>query len=449
MSNITKEMLNDEQKYVLEDLIPKVKTLIMNDKYKEVELEGRMFSLEGAAGSGKSFTTSVIIKEVDALGFSIRACTPTHKSLSVLAEMIDNTEVVVPQSTIHSYLGLKVKECHETGKYKLEQEYGSKPPEEVDLLLVDESSMVSPELYEYIKAEMEMNVIKVVLFISDNHQLLPVDSGENPIYENDKILKYQLLNVVRQAQDSNILKFATAIRDSIKSGNYLSNIEIKELAYEYIGHDLEIIKNDKEFLQKYLDTPYSAQENLVVGYKNATVSKYNKKIRNTLVEEDECFSEGEFLVFNEAHFDNADNCVHRNNETVEIQSIKKLEDTSLGISYWKLIDTEDRVFRAVDFNDLMDYDFELNDLAKQAKKAKGLERSALWARFFELKKSFQNVSYTYAYTCHKTQGSTCCESYVILDELLGMRSIIDAETMLRSIYVAVTRPKHKLILLIK
>ena len=36
MSNITKEMLNDEQKYVLEDLIPKVKTLIMNDKYRRL-----------------------------------------------------------------------------------------------------------------------------------------------------------------------------------------------------------------------------------------------------------------------------------------------------------------------------------------------------------------------------------------------------------------------------
>lgn len=446
---IDKDMLNEEQLVIVEDFIPKVSNLIYNDKYKEVSLEERMFSLEGAAGTGKSVTTSVIIKEVDNLGFSIRACTPTHKSLNILAEMIENTEVVVPQSTIHSYLGLKVKECHETGRYKLEQEYGSNPPEPVDLLLVDESSMVSPELYEYIKAEMEMNVIKVVLFISDKYQLPPVDSGENPIYENDKITKYLLLNVVRQAQDSNILKFATAIRDSIKSGKYLSNLEIKELAQEFVGDDLEIIKSDKEFLQKYFDTPYSSQENLVVAYKNATVSKYNKKIRNTLIEEDECFSEGELLVFNEAHFDSADNCVHRNNETVEIQSIKKLEDSSLGINYWKIIDTEDRVFRAVDFNDLMDYDFELNDLAKQAKKAKGLERSALWARFFELKKSFQNVSYTYAYTSHKTQGSTCCESYVVLDELLGMRSVIDAETMLRSIYVAVTRPKHKLLLLMK
>lgn len=444
---MSRELLNEEQLAVLESFIPAVQNIIVNDKYKDMILDERMFCLIGSAGTGKSFTTAEIIKECAELGLSMRACTPTHKSLAVLQEMIETTGVTVPAGTIHSYLGLKVKEDHETGKYILVQDYGANPPELVDLLLVDESSMVSSDLFEYIKAEIELGTIKAILFISDQYQLLPVDSGEFPLYTNPNITTYKLLNVVRQAQDSNILKFATKIRDSIISGKYLSNLEIKELAQECKGDDFQIVKNEKELLEVYYDSNYEPVTNLVVAYKNATVSKYNKKIRNTLIDEDECFSLGELLVFNEAHFDNSDTCIHRNNETVEICDLKKLEDSSLGINYWKLIDEEGRVFRAVDFNDLMDYDYELSELAKQAKKANPLDRRALWARFFELKKSFQNVAYVYCFTSHKTQGSTANEAYVILDEILGMRNITGDEGTLRSLYVAVTRPKHKLILM--
>jgi hypothetical protein len=51
---IHKDMLNEEQSFILEDLIPKIKNLVMNDKYKEVSLEDRMFCLSGSSGVGQT-----------------------------------------------------------------------------------------------------------------------------------------------------------------------------------------------------------------------------------------------------------------------------------------------------------------------------------------------------------------------------------------------------------
>lgn len=443
------EQLNEEQRVIVDDLIPKLTKLLSNSTYKDVKLEDRMFTITSGAGCGKSFTTSILIQELDKLGYYMRACTPTHKSLAVLDEMIEQTGTSVASSTIHSYLGLKVKEDHNTGKYILEQEYGSNPPENVDILWVDEASMVSEDLFEYIKAELQYNTIKIAIFVSDKYQLPPVEGKEFPLYSNDKITAYTLHNIVRQAEGSNIIKLATKIRESIMSGNYLSNIEIKEIIQECKSEDVVIVKNEKELLERYYLSDYPAQSNLVVAYKNATVSKYNKKIRNTLINAEECFVRGESLVFNEAHFDNADICVHRNNETIEIKHLEKIRETSLDLYYWKVIDTKDRVFRAVDFNELTDYEYELSELAKKAKKGSPLEKKALWQQFFTLKKTFQNVAYTYAFTSHRTQGSSCNECFILLDEIIGMRNIIGDETMLRSLYVALTRPKQRLIIMMK
>ena len=447
---MNKEMLNTEQLEAFNGITDGIKGLLANNKYKTVPIEERIFMLTAGAGCGKSFTTSVLIQECDRLGYYMRACTPTHKSLAVLNEMIEQTGLKVQSSTIHSYLGLKIKENHDSGKYELVQEYGNNPPEPVDIIYCDEASMVSPELFEYIKAEMEYDTIKIIIFISDQYQLPPVEGNrEFPLYTNDKVTKYTLNNIVRQAQDSNIIKLASIIRESIMSGEYLSNIEIKEAVKECEADDVLILKNEKDFLTKYYDSEYPAHTNLVVAYRNASVSKYNSKIRNTLIESDECFTIDEELVFNEAHFDNADNCIHRNNETVKIKHLKKIEESDLGIHYWKIIDTNDKVFRAVDFNDLSDYEYELNELAKKAKRGSPLERKAMWGQFFNLKKTFQNVAYTYCFTSHRTQGTSCNEAYIVLDEILGMRSITGAKTMLRSLYVALTRPKKRLVIFMR
>ena len=449
MSNIiSKEMLNEEQLFILDDMVSKVTRLVANGEYKSVDVEDRMFCLSGSSGTGKSTTISLILKEFDSRGLNVLATTPTHKSKSVLEEMMQNAEVNFQAQTIHSYLKLSVKNNLETGKQDLVQRQGGNPIEEYDIIVLDESSMISKELLEYIYAELEQDTFKCIIFLGDSYQLLSVGEDESPVFNLENITQYRLHKVMRQKGENPIIDICTVLRDCIISGKYLSNMELKELFLENLGEHIERVSDNKALLEKYFASEYPHNTNSVIAYKNKSVSLLNSKIRNQLIDSDECFTTGEELIFLSAMVKD-DIVVIANNEVVTIQSLKKIKDNDLDIEYWKIIDDQDRLFRVVDLFSKDDFDYELAELAKKAKKAVGMEKSALWRRFFELKETFQDVAYTYAGTTFKAQGSSYNEVFYHLDEVLSMRSILGEENLFRAIYVGISRAKHRLIVLMR
>lgn len=402
---------------------------------------GRIFP---TGNCGKSTTTSLILKEFQDRGFNVLVTCPTHKAKKVITDMCDNAGVTFPSSTIHSYLGLKVKNNTETGKQDLVQNYGSNPPENYDIVICDEYSMIGKELLDYIMAEVELGTIKCVLFVGDSYQLLGVGEDESAVLTMKDINVFNLHQVMRQALENPIIEIATILRDCIISQKYLSNIEIKELFKERLGEHIEQVPDIKAMLNRYFSSTYEPDERSVIAYKNKTVSSLNSKIRNWIIDSDDCFVQGEELIFLSAMVEN-DNVVITNNEIVELTNLKKIKDDELDLYYWKLIDKEGRLFRVIDFNDKLDFEYELQELAKKAKKASGMERSAYWQRFFQLKETFQDVAYVYAGTIYKAQGSSYSEVYVHLNELLEMRKILGDESLTRALYVGITRAKDKLI----
>jgi hypothetical protein len=157
----------------------------------------------------------------------------------------------------------------------------------------------------------------------------------------------------------------------------------------------------------------------------------------------------EQLIFGEAHFDE-DRAIHQNNERVTIQECEMVEDEQNDLTYWRVLDTGGEVFRVVDRASLPYYEENLKDIAKQAKfeKNSGL-RSELWRRYFELKKAFQKVSYKYACTCNKSQGSSVTDVYIDLNELVQAATYLSMDSVTRLLYVSITRAKEKVIFCIK
>lgn len=448
MGNITKEMLNDEQRFILDDLIPKVNKLVLNGGYKTAKIEDRMFCISGSAGTGKSTTISLLLKDFEEHNIDLLVTSPTHRAKKVLEDMMETAQVKYPSQTIHSYLKLSVKNNLETGKQDLTQRTGGNPIEEYDGIIIEESSMISKELLAYITAELEQDTFKFVIFLGDSYQLLAVGEEESPIFNLENIGQYRLHKVMRQKGGNPIIDICTVLRDCIISGKYLSNREIKELFLENLGEHIEQVPDVKALLTRYFASEYEYTNNSVIAFKNKTVSSLNSKIRNKIVESEECFIKDEELIFLNAMVVE-DMVVIANNETITIQSLKKIHDAELGIDYWKIIDDQERLIRVVDLFSKDDFDYELSELSKKAKKAVGMERSNYWRRFFELKNTFQDVAYVYAGTTFKAQGSSYSEVFYHLDEVLSMRNILGDENLFRAIYVGISRCKHKLIVLMK
>ena len=75
----------------------------------------------------------------------------------------------------------------------------------------------------------------------------------------------------------------------------------------------------------------------------------------------------------------------------------------------------------------------------------------LWSRdkqlAFKLKGEFANLEYGYAITSHKAQGSTYTNVYVMEDNILGPTNGSDVKAKNQSLYVAVSRPTTKLVMI--
>ncbi len=132
--------------------------------------------LSGYAGTGKTWLAAHLIEAACTKGLRVAVCAPTHKAVSVMtAKLARHVRAKVWSGTLHALLGLKLRETHE-GVMRVTLDRYSKTLyfESYDLVFIDESSMVGPELLSYIQRFAQGARTRVV-YIGDPGQLLPVE----------------------------------------------------------------------------------------------------------------------------------------------------------------------------------------------------------------------------------------------------------------------------------
>lgn len=121
--------------------------------------------LTGKPGTGKTTTVKAIIEDFEARGLSILQCAPTGKAAK---RMIESTGR--PASTIHSALGATM----ERGNFVFQ--INEDNPWAVDLVIIDESSMVTTDLFTHVLRG--INPIRTkLLLVGDTGQLPSVGAG--------------------------------------------------------------------------------------------------------------------------------------------------------------------------------------------------------------------------------------------------------------------------------
>ena len=435
--------LNDSQRVIAEDLLSKVEKALRSNV--EVEMENRVFSIRGSAGCGKSFLTASLVAEFKNITNKMMLTAPTHRALAVLTKMAE--EHKIEARTIHSYLKCKVVENYSTGTLELVQSL-DKPVEPVDILFIDESSLVNSALFEMVQTQLFNNTIKVVVFVGDNNQLLPISKDDvNPIYtEAIPLTEYTLTEIVRQAKDNKIIQLVTKIREYITSQEYPAFNTMETLIKESVCEDIEVCAKIDDFYKKYQEVDY--KDSIIACHKNASVASYNKQARKFNLGKVPSVVPLESLVFNESHLE-GDEQIHANNEIIIVKSCEQCYDEINDIDYWKVVTTKDTMFRCVDQACLVEFNEKLSDIAKEAKKAVGTTKTALWQRYFELKSSFQSVSYTYAGTITRLQGGSYPYVFIDFNELISMANFLSRDDLYRLLYVGLSRASKKVIVFIK
>ena len=397
-----------------------------------------MIVLSGAAGTGKTYLIAQII-DIVRKKLTVTVTAPTHKAVSVVRKHLERNDITdVSASTIHAFLNIKPVIDYDKGTEKFVPDK-KKAKNSADVLIVDESSMVGPELFEYIHDAVIAGDVKVVLFVGDYYQLLPIAGHANVLEQI--ALKYKLEKIVRQAEDSYIIKQSVLVRDMIKKGQYK---ELNDFLKNDIVSKVEVFHNRDDFYKDFCkNSLWWDEDKVIASYTNTNVDYHNKAIRERYWADHEVFSpdviiEGDRLIMQESNVDR-EMIIHQNNEEVVVSATEKVYYEPLNIYYWDCKDTYNQGFRVVDPLSKKQFLDVLNKLAKSAKFEKDFgKRKKKWKDFYAVKKSFVEVKYAFSSTIHKLQGSTYDTVYIDLYNTTLLNNM-DKDAVYRLIYVAITR----------
>jgi ATP-dependent exoDNAse (exonuclease V) alpha subunit len=444
--------LTTHQQEIFNMLINEVEAKV-SSILKSTNIEDYLLSLTGAAGTGKTYLTTQLAqyfigkqKELASSNnqdYSFVITAPTHKAVGVLADNLRKNNIEASCKTIHSFLGIKPFVDYTTGEERFTVDKTKKTKDCTSILMLDESSMVGSELYEYILEAIEDGRVGLVLFIGDPYQLLPVKDNENRIYKLKN--QYTLEEVVRQAKDSYIISIATKLRERIMTKDYMDlKLFFQECSNEY--KEMAFFHNKSEFLDAfYHSDEWYNEDKILATYKNKNVDAFNKEIRGKYWEQKEMINPhtllpGDKLRFKEA-YSIRDVTLYHNGETVSVETAEWKYHNDLGIEYWevKAVNSpKQQIFRVVDPDSMKIFNDKLTAIAKKAKQSKFPENKKYWKTFFGVRDMFADVQYIYASTIHKLQGSTYETAYIDLFSLVN-NSYMSMNEKYRLVYVAITR----------
>lgn len=350
-------------------------------------------------------------------------------------------------------LGIIPKINPRTGKEEYLPDPKTNPPEleNYELVILDESSMISSDLYKLIQQKIsETKSTPKFLFLGDPAQLPPVGE-EKSLTFSDINNTAELTEVVRYK--GAILKYANDLRKAQQSNLKLPWVQ------SYSDNKTLITLTRKDFYETVIKHFQSENFNnnpdycRLLAWTNQYVDNWNHIIRREVLgDEVPPYTVGETLVAKEPCIKQQRNplsgemvdviFLHTSNEIVIESSEQKVEPFNYSrrqheiFYYWEIkgIDAKGNrnIFKILDQEQQEQYQSILKHFAENKS----------WKNYWALRKNFHKLQYAYALTVHRSQGSTFNKVFLDLPNLLRNPKPKEKKQLL---YTASTRASHQLI----
>lgn len=432
------ETLTEEQTEAWDYLRPRLKS------------EGTLSSLQGYAGTGKTYLTAAMAQHFITRNYDVRIAALTHQAKYVLQEhmppeVVSNASI----STIHSLLGLKLVPDGKGGQ-KLTNDKMREldlPAKEKSVILVDEASMLGGNLWRYVD-NASMKTPASWLFIGDPAQLPPVMEKESDALFQDGV---KLTEIVRQARDNPIIETATAIREGYHWQDFARNktTEDGEARGIFAVDNKNAILASAERIfgsEEYQENPYLAR---VLAARNRVVEDYNQQLKDRLFPDSPEWTEGMWGIV-QTSWAPEDQVKAFTSELLHVDAAEKvtrpvaecMNFRAIRLPLWKLNTTSDSRSQVTVFTLAEEgqkkFDEELEDRKQYALENGGGRK---WKPYYRLKETLCEMRYAYASTVHKAQGMSVETSFVDMSDIRTFPGGERVKQPLR--YVAFTRAEER------
>ena len=425
-----------------------------------------LYVLKGYAGTGKTTIIGAIVNNLWKAKKSAVLLAPTGRAAKVMSTYSSNEAF-----TIHKKIYMPKQNKNGSIDFVLQINKHKKT-----IFIVDEASMISDtssqskffgsgslldDLIQYVYSGHQCKLI----LIGDTAQLPPVKLDLSPALNeqqieltyNKEVIKMELDEVMRQSQDSGILMNATLLREALQ-GSTFDAFKFDVRGYQDImrlvdGHEIMDAINDAY-------NTLGNEETAIIVRSNKRANLYNQQIRSRILFNEHELTAGDYLMVvknnyfwlkptSEAGFIANGDII----EVLEIFSIKELYGFRFAEVKVRMVDyPKMRAFETVLILDSISVEApslpyeDSNKLYQEILKDYEDEPSG-YKKFMKVKKNkYLNalqVKFSYAITCHKSQGG---QWHTVFVEQPYLPNGIDKE-YLRWLYTAVTRAKEKLYLI--
>ena len=451
------------------------------------------FILKGYAGTGKTFLIEGLIKYLGKIGRNFTLMAPTGRAAMIIGEITG-----VQASTIHrgiyNFDELIDDDHTYTMRYGLLENENS-----IDTVyVIDESSMINnlhseDEFFVFGSGYLLNDLISYIdfkykrksklLFIGDDAQLPPPRMDHSPVLSSKGLSQayktscreFELTNVVRQQEQSGILKVATSIRNSLLENKF------SEFKIDTTADDVKQIQSHG-FLDVFLNgvNTFEVHNKIIITHSNQQAHDYNLAVRKELFPNKVDVQKNDLLIITKNNYNYVVDLY--NGQFVRVVELAETPEPPAHINFKKRGGESASItliFRDVTVEvpaisggtNLVKCKIIDNFLKSDAARLKQDEQQALYVDFKrrfskyykdrnipvpgvkskEYKDALRKdlyfnalqVKFGYAITCHKAQGGEWDEVYVDLNTSMG--SLTSGN--FRWVYTAITRSKNKLFLI--
>lgn len=414
-------------------------------------LKHGVFILNGKGGTGKTTVVKGIVEVVESLGLSYRACALSGKASQVLLSKDINS------ATIHRTFSIGLDDFSDDNELDL------------DVIIIDESSMINAGLFSTLLNRIKSGA-KVVI-VGDSGQLSGIGHGDvlRDLLQTKFFMSVELMQIHRQAQDSGIIDLASKIRRGEQvcgarfEGKEVYGVNKDMLLFGY--QDKEQIPVDLErYLRghkKNVKTPQDLMDIQVVvatkergGLSAKSVNILAQSIFNDLSKDfissaGYDYREGDKVIvkgnaYNIDYYEDVQHFYTAQEEKAMRELMPKVVEYDED---GEVIQEEEEPLNPTGdlFNGTMgivkgilyDKDSEGNET-----KALAVEFEGLGLVVFESNK-LDSLDLAYAVTCHRLQGSTIKNVFVVLD--YSAFSLLSRQW----VYTAITRASRKCVLMVE
>tara|TARA_R110002126_G_scaffold222879_2_gene367942 strand:- start:98 stop:1522 length:1425 start_codon:yes stop_codon:yes gene_type:complete len=425
-----------------------------------------LYVLKGYAGTGKTTIVGAIVSNLWKAKKSAVLMAPTGRAAKVISNYSGKEAF-----TIHKKIYFPKKEKNGGVKFVLQPNKHKNT-----IFIVDEASMIPDtpgdsklfengslldDLMQYVYSGHQCKL----LLIGDTAQLPPVKLDLSPALDertlalnyNKEVTKMELDEVVRQEQGSGILANATVLRETLLN-TYFESFKFDLSDYKDIirlvdGYEIMDAINDAY-------SELGKEETAIIVRSNKRANLYNQQIRNRILFNEHELTAGDYLMVVKNNYfwvkPNSDAGFIANGDIIEVLEIFSIQEL-YGFRFAEV------KIRMVDYPKMIPFETVLlldtiaaetpslpyedsNRLYQEVMKDFESETSK-YKKFLKVKgnKHFNalQVKFSYAITCHKSQGGQWDTVFV---EQPYLPNGIDKD-YLRWLYTAVTRAKEKLYLI--